>query len=691
MRNKSNRSNLKPLEIGIQAISGIGPKREKELKRLGINNVADLFYYFPRRYEDRSQFTPLDRLINNTNVTIQGTIKKTEIVRPKKSLTIYKAFLVNETGSIIAVWFNQPFLKNVLKAGTNIIASGKVDLKFERQIIVSDYEICRSEPEQLHTGRIIPVYWGSEKITSKLLREIIYKAKDKYLSQMEETLPPEIIDKYQLMSLTEALSEIHFPSDFDLLKKARYRLVFEELLVLQLSIKAYRKKIEKLRGVKHCKDKTLTDKLVENLPFSLTEAQKKVISQIEHDMESEKIMYRLVQGDVGAGKTVVAVWALVKAINGGFQGVLMAPTEILAEQHYLNLQKILKPLEISPVLLTGNTPITEKKEILNSVSQGEIKLVIGTHALIQNEVIFKNLGLIIIDEQHRFGVKQRLALQEKGSNPDVLVMTATPIPRSLALTLYCDMDLSIIDELPPGRKEVKTYHLSEKNRQQVYNLINREIKNGHQVYIVCPLVEESERLDLENVQRLADFLKSRIFPRYNIAVLHGRMTRSEKESIMNRFRNGEINILVTTTVIEVGVDVPNATVMVIENAERFGLAQLHQLRGRIGRGHAQSYCILVSEAKTEVAKARMEVMCRSNDGFIIAEEDLKIRGPGEIFGIKQHGLPDLKIADLILDQPILAETGRLVNQILAEGLDLPKYHKFKMAVEEKIKNNKINY
>lgn len=691
MRNKSNRSNLKPLEIGIQAISGIGPKREKELKRLGINNVADLFYYFPRRYEDRSQFTPLDRLINNTNVTIQGTIKKTEIVRPKKSLTIYKAFLVNETGSIIAVWFNQPFLKNVLKAGTNIIASGKVDLKFERQIIVSDYEICRSEPEQLHTGRIIPVYWGSEKITSKLLREIIYKAKDKYLSQMEETLPPEIIDKYQLMSLTEALSEIHFPSDFDLLKKARYRLVFEELLVLQLSIKAYRKKIEKLRGVKHCKDKTLTDKLVENLPFSLTEAQKKVISQIEHDMESEKIMYRLVQGDVGAGKTVVAVWALVKAINGGFQGALMAPTEILAEQHYLNLQKILKPLEISPVLLTGNTPITEKKEILNSVSQGEIKLVIGTHALIQNEVIFKNLGLIIIDEQHRFGVKQRLALQEKGSNPDVLVMTATPIPRSLALTLYCDMDLSIIDELPPGRKEVKTYYLSEKNRQQVYNLINREIKNGHQVYIVCPLVEESEKLDLENVQRLADFLKSRIFPRYNIAVLHGRMTRSEKESVMNRFRNGEINILVTTTVIEVGVDVPNATVMVIENAERFGLAQLHQLRGRIGRGHAQSYCILVSEAKTEEAKARMEVMCRSNDGFIIAEEDLKIRGPGEIFGIKQHGLPDLKIADLILDQPILAETGRLVNQILAEGLDLPKYHKLKMAVEEKIKNNIINY
>ena len=538
--NKESKISSRDLTSGLQNISGIGPKREKEMAKLGLKTIEDLFFYFPRRYEDRSQFTPLDRLTDDSNITVLGSIKNTEIVRPKKNRAIFKANLVNETGSITAVWFNQAFLKNILKAGMKVIVTGKVNLQFGKQIIVSDYEIYRQEIKQRHTARIIPVYSGSEQISSKFLREIIFKVKETYFPLIEETLPSEIIKKYELMSLKEAISEIHFPSNWDTLKKARYRLVFEELLILQLRLRYSRVKLRSLKGIKHTLDTTLTDLLVKNLPFSLTEAQKKVISQIEKDMVSEKIMYRLVQGDVGSGKTIVAAWALVKALSGGFQGALMAPTEILAEQHYLSFQGLLKPLGIPVFLLTGNTSPSEKRDLIKGISSGEIKLIIGTHALIQEEVTFKNLGLIVIDEQHRFGVNQRFALREKGSNPDVLIMTATPIPRSLALTLYGDMDLSIIDELPPGRVEVKTYHVSEEMRPKVYNLLNREVKSGRQVYIVCPLVEASEKLDLENAQRLALYLKQKIFPRYTIAVLHGRMNGNEKEKIMKDFRNGKI-------------------------------------------------------------------------------------------------------------------------------------------------------
>lgn len=682
--NTKNSVITKELALGLKSINGIGPKREKELAKLGLKTVWDLLYYFPRRYEDRSQFVNLDSLTNDSVVTVVGTIKHTEIIRPRKNMHIFKALLENETGSIAAVWFNQGFLKNKLKAGMKIIVTGKADLRFTKQLTVSDYEICQSDFEQRHTARIVPIYSGSEQITSKFLREVMFKAREKFLDKIEETLPPEIIKSCKLMPLQEAISEIHFPSSWNALEKARYRLAFEELLILQLCLRYTRVKVRNIKGIKHTEDNSLTDKLIKSLPFSLTQAQKKVISQIENDMVNEKKMYRLVQGDVGSGKTIVAAWALVKAISGGFQGALMAPTEILAEQHFKNLQKIVGNLDITPVLITGKISLNEKREILKGILKGEIKLVIGTHALIQEEVIFKNLGLAVIDEQHRFGVKQRLALQEKGSAADVVIMTATPIPRSLALTLYGDMDLSIIDELPPGRTEVKTYHVTEKMRPQVYNLINREVKNGHQVYIVCPLVEESEKLDLENAERLANFLQLKIFPKYNIAVLHGKMGNNEKDDIMEQFRKGQIAILVTTTIIEVGVDVPNSTVIVIENAERFGLAQLHQLRGRVGRGQAQGYCILISEAKTEEAKARLKVMCQSNDGFFIAEEDLKIRGAGELFGTRQHGILDLKIADLVKDQPILAKTKELVDVILKEGIDLSKYKKLKNTIAQKI-------
>ena len=670
----------------ILSLPGIGKKRQEDLAKLGLKSIEDFLSYIPRRYEDRSQLKPFSQLINGNVETILGTISKVEILRPKKYVSILKVILHNNSQSIAAVWFNQTFLKNKLKPGMQVIVTGKVDFRYEKQIVVSDYEAYDPDGKQLHTARIVPVYSGSEQISSKFLRDVIYNILEKYLLNVTETIPEEIINKYDLLKLEEAIKEIHFPSNWQLLKRARYRLVFEELLLLQLGIKNLKKQLINMVGISHTKEKKLTDSLLNSIPFSLTQAQVRVVSEIGKDMEEEIVMSRLVQGDVGSGKTIIAAWSLVKALAGGYQGALMAPTEILAEQHYLSLKEMLKPLGIDPVLLTGSLTLSEKRKKLYHILQGDIKLVIGTHALIQDEVIFRNLGLVVIDEQHRFGVKQRLALQEKGLNPDVLVMTATPIPRSLALTLYGDMDLSVIDELPPGRQPVKTYHIMENMRQKVYNLINREIKNGQQVYIVCPLIEESEKLDLEDALRLAENLKTNIFPQFEIGILHGRMGLEEKEQVMARLRTGKIAILVTTTVIEVGVNVPNATVIVVENAERFGLAQLHQLRGRVGRGDKQAYCILISDPKTEEGKARMEVMTQSGDGFYIAEQDLKIRGPGEIFGTRQHGLPDLKIADLVEDRLILEEAKNLAEQIISEGLDIPKYQKLKEAMQ--IKFNK---
>jgi len=671
----------------ILSLPGIGKKRRGDLAKLGLKSIEDFLYYIPRRYEDRSQLKPFSQLINGNVETVLGTISKVEILRPKKYVSILKVILHNNLQSIAAVWFNQTFLKNKLKPGMQVIVTGKVDFRYEKKIVVSDYEVYNPDVKQLHTVRIVPVYSGSEQISSKFLRDVIYNILETYLPNVTETLPEKIINKYNFLKLEEALKEIHFPSNWQLLKKARYRLAFEELLLLQLGIKSLRKKLTNLVGISHSKDKHLTDNLLNSILFSLTQAQKRVISEIKKDMEEEKVMNRLVQGDVGSGKTIIAAWSLVKALSGGYQGAFMAPTEILAEQHYLSLKEMLAPLGIDPVLLTGSLALSEKKKKLYHILQGDIKLVIGTHALIQDEVIFHNLGLAVIDEQHRFGVEQRLALQEKGLNTDVLVMTATPIPRSLALTLYGDMDLSVIDELPPGRQPVKTYHISENVRPKVYNLINREINNGQQVYIVCPLIEESEKLDLENALRLAENLKTNIFPLLEIGILHGRMGMEEKEKVMAQFRTGKISILVTTTVIEVGVNVPNATVIVVENAERFGLAQLHQLRGRVGRGDKQAYCILISDTKTEEGKARMEVMTQSSDGFYIAEQDLKIRGPGEIFGTRQHGLPDLKVADLVEDRLILEEAKDLAEQIISEGLDMPKYRKLKEAIQLKFNNH----
>jgi len=670
----------------LLSIPGVGKQRERELNKLGIESIEDLIYYIPRRYEDRSQLKSINVLEHGATETIMAAIKKVEVIRPKKSINVLKAYLENSSGKIIAIWYNQVFLKNKLKPGTVIIVTGKVDLRFEKKIIVSDYEFYDKKGDQLHTARIVPVYHATLKLTQKFLRNLIYKALDKYLPQVKEIVPEGLIKRFDLLPLSQSLREIHFPTNWNMQKKAKYRLVFDELLILQLGIKSTKQTIKSQQGIAHNKKEKLTRQFVETLPFPLTKAQQRTIFEIKNDMEKPEIMYRLVQGDVGSGKTAVATWALVKAISSGYQGVLMAPTEILAEQHYLNLSKILIPLGIDPVLLKGSIAKKEKTAKLYDISHGEAKLVIGTHALIQSEVTFNNLGLVVIDEQHRFGVRQRLALREKGLYPDVLVMTATPIPRTLALTLYGDMDLSIIDELPPGRQPIKTYHVDESMRPRIFNFIRKEVKQGQQVYIVCPLVEESEKLDVENATKIAKNLQKKVFPDLRIGLIHGKLPAVEKESIMESFRDGQLDILVSTTVIEVGVNVPNATIMVIKNAERFGLAQLHQLRGRVGRGSKQAYCILISDPKTPEAKARMNTMTKSSDGFIIAEEDLRLRGPGEILGTRQHGLPDLKVANLLKDVNILEQTKKIAEQILSEGFQLPKYQPLYETTKHKFKN-----
>lgn len=677
------------LDKSIISLSGVGAKKIKDFKILGIETIEELLFYFPRRYEDRTDPKKIRDLENGATETIVANVKSVEMVSPRPRLKILKVTLEDDTGTIKAIWFNQSFLKSKLVKGKKICVTGKVDMRFEKQLKVTDYEFV-DEKETENLQKILPVYPLTEKISQKFIRNVVSNALNKFLPKIKETLPLELIKEYNLLSLKDAIREMHFPSNWYLQNRARYRLVFEEFLVLHLGIRITRKVTKAKKGISHVKREKLTTDFLKRLSFDLTGAQKKVIKDIKKDMESIYSMNRLVQGDVGSGKTVVAIWALLKAISGGYQGALMAPTEILAEQHYLGFLEILKPLGIEPVLLTGSISKKEKKEKLQNIINGKTKLVIGTHALIQSEVVFDNLGLVVIDEQHRFGVNQRLELQKKGVSPDLLVMTATPIPRSLALTLYGDMELSVIDELPPGRQKVKTYHVGEEKLPNVYKLINKEVSNGQQVYVVCPLVKESEKLDLENATRLKEELAEDIFPNLNVGLIHGKLSVKEKEEVMEKFRKGIIDILVATTVIEVGVNIPNATIMVINNAERFGLAQLHQLRGRVGRGIKQAYCILVADPKSKEGKARMKIMTESTDGFVLAEEDLRLRGPGDFFGTRQHGLPDLKVADIFKDHGLMETTKVLSEKILEEDSELDKHPMIYQSILKKFKKTATN-
>ena len=540
-----------------------------------------------------------------------------------------------------------------------------------------------------NTGKIIPIYPLTYELSQNVIRQIIANGLKQVENELEEVLPDYIIKKYNLYDINKAIQSIHFPKSFEDYNLARKRLVFEELFTMQLTLLNLKNKYERSNdGIEFSKDVKMDD-LIKKLPFKLTNAQKRVLEEINSDMESNKVMNRLLQGDVGSGKTIVALICAYKAVKSGYQATIMAPTAILAKQHLDNFNSILEKEGIKCELLVSGISKKKKEEILEKLSSGEINVLIGTHALLEENVVYKNLGLVVTDEQHRFGVKQRKTLSEKGNNTDTLVMTATPIPRTLALILYGDLDISIIDELPPNRKKIDTFAVTKQMSERVNNFVKKQIDEGRQAYIVCPLVEENEEINAKSVMELSEKYKNEVFKEYRVEYMHGKLRPKEKDEIMNEFKNGNIDILISTTVIEVGVNVPNASIMIIENAERFGLAQLHQLRGRVGRGEYQSYCILKYQGNSEVVRERMKVMTKTNDGFIISEKDLELRGSGEFFGTKQHGIPEFKIANLFEDMPMLKEVQRLAENILAEDGKLEKEEnkKLKRIVDTKLKIN----
>lgn len=654
----------------VQSVRGIGPTMGNRLAKIGVQTVGQLIHYYPRNHLNYSECTRIKDLKVGELATIWGNVHRVECFSPprNKRMTILGVTIKDNTGTIKVSWFYQGinyYLKKQYKdrfpVGAPVLMSGQVKYdKYSKKKTLDkpEAEILGDTPlenhQSLNVGRIVPIYPLIEGIQLKWLRKAIKTAIDTYYSRIQDPIPESIRLEHQLLEFKVALKEFHFPTDEHLLDEARKRLVFEELFWPQLSMLYQRKQREIYQESLPFKPAgKLIKQFRKELPFTLTGAQERVYREISQDLAGSAPMSRLVQGDVGSGKTVVGVLALLMAIESGYQGALMAPTEILAEQHFHKLSQWLIPMGIQVELLIGSQRVKARREALAHIASGAAKVVVGTHALIQEGVEYQNLGLAIIDEQHRFGVKQRTALKEKGLNPEVLTMTATPIPRTLALSLYGDLDISTIDELPPGRKPIKTNLIKGSKRKQLWNLMRTEMEAGHQCYIVYPLVEESEKLELKAATVEYLKYKDEIFPDYRVGLLHGKMKGKDKEQIMRQFANHELDILVATTVIEVGVDVPNASVMVIEHAERFGLAQLHQLRGRVGRGADKSYCILLSDKLSEIAQERMEIFTQTNDGFIIAEQDLRLRGPGEFMGTRQSGLPDMLLTNLAKDTSIL--------------------------------------
>ena len=660
---------MSDLKMDIQYVKGIGPKRAYKLNKLGIFTLKDLLYYFPRQYEDRNNLKKIAQLQNEDKATIKAVILGITTSNPKKGMTLTKVDIKDETGYAKLVFFNQPYISNAFKSGDTILVFGKVKKEF-KNIELSSCEIEHLSNAPKNTCKIMPIYPLTFGVTNKEIMSIIKSVLSNKELVIKEYLPKAIIDKYKLCSIDYAIKNIHAPSSKENFKIALYRIIFEEFLILQLGLFMFKNGVTEVEGIKFKENDKLKD-IIDSLPFKLTKAQNRALNEIIEDMQSSKVMNRLVQGDVGSGKTVVALLALANCVLNGYQGALMAPTEILAEQHYISLTETLKEFGMNVELLVGSLTKKQKEKVLERVKNKEIDILIGTHALIEDKVEFNNLGIVITDEQHRFGVRQRGKLSDKGNNPDVLVMTATPIPRTLALILYGDLDISIIDELPPGRQPIDTIAVSKDKRDRAYNnLVRAEVEKGRQVYIVCPLVEESESIEAKAAVELVEELKQEYFSDLKVGLLHGKMKASEKDNIMKSFKNKELDILVSTTVIEVGVNVPNATLMIIENAERFGLAQLHQLRGRVGRGKHKSYCILIYASKSEVCRQRMSIMEETNDGFKISEKDLEIRGPGEFFGTRQHGLPELKIANIFKHMKILKIAQQEARYIIGEDSKL---------------------
>ena len=676
------------LNKDVQFVKGIGPRKAQKLNKLGIFTLKDLIYYFPRQFEDRNNLKKIFELQNEDKATIKVVIVGISTSSPRKGMNITKVDVRDETGYAKLVFFNQDYVKNTFKPGDTILVFGKVKKEFKNiELSSCEVEFLTNSPKA--TCKIMPIYPLTYGVTNKEVMGMIKIALSDPNLEIKEYLPKRIIEKYKLCSIDYAIKNMHIPTSKEALKIALYRIVFEEFLILQLGLFTFKNGIEDIEGIKFEENKIL-DNILSSLPFKLTGAQDRALNEIIEDMNSNNVMNRLVQGDVGSGKTVVALLALSYCVLNGYQGALMAPTEILAEQHYISLTDTLKDFGMNVELLVGSLTKKQKEKVLEKVKNNEVDILIGTHALIEDKVEFNKLGLVITDEQHRFGVRQRNKLSSKGDNPDILVMTATPIPRTLALILYGDLDISIIDELPPGRQPIETIAIDKKKRDNAYNsLVRTEVEKGRQVYIVCPLVEESESIEAKAAVDLVEELKTEYFSDLRVGLLHGKMKGSEKDSIMKSFKNKELDILVSTTVIEVGVNVPNATLMIIENAERFGLAQLHQLRGRVGRGSHKSYCILIYASKSDVCKQRMSIMEETNDGFKISEKDLEIRGPGEFFGTRQHGLPELKVANIFKHMKILKLAQQEARYIIGNDLKLQNYENkyLKKEVLDKFKNS----
>ena len=632
--------------------------------------MKDLITYYPRTYEDRSKPKYIYDCEDGEEVLIEAVAcNRINNIR-LKGKTMQRLIVRDETDSCVITWFNQPYLKDKFIVGNKYKFFGKISKKGGKTTINSP--VFDVEENNQNTGRIIPIYPLTYKLSQNQLRKIMEAGIKEVYGNLQETLPEYILKEYKLEDINNATKHIHFPEEFKDFNIARTRLVFEELLTVQLALLELKNSYNNdIKGIEFSKNVKMSD-VINTLPFKLTKAQLRVLEEIDEDMESSKNMNRLLQGDVGSGKTVVAMCAAYKAVKSGYQAAIMAPTAILASQHLENFKNILEKLGIKCELLISGITKKKKEEILERLKNGEIDILIGTHAIIEDNVIFKKLGLVVTDEQHRFGVKQRTKIAEKGENPDVLVMTATPIPRTLALILYGDLDISIIDELPPNRKKIETFAVNKNMTERVNTFIKKQIEEGRQAYIVCPLVEENEEMDLKSVEKIYETYSKEVFPEYRVDFIHGKMKQKDKDNIMERFKKHEIDILVSTTVIEVGVDVPNSNIMVIENAERFGLAQLHQLRGRVGRGEYKSYCILKFEGKSDTVRKRMKVMCDTNDGFIISEKDLELRGSGDFFGTMQHGLPEFKIANLFEDVDMLKKVQSVAMKILSLDPKLEK-------------------
>ncbi|HTM27405.1 MAG TPA: ATP-dependent DNA helicase RecG [Vicinamibacterales bacterium] len=671
---------MDPLQASLQYLKGVGPRRAADLRHVGLSTIEDLLYRFPTRYEDRSRFQTIASLKPNVPASVSGEILSCGI-RPTRRprFKIFEMLVRDATGSLRAIWFNQPFLKDVFHPHQRVILYGKLELNsYGLQMQSPQYEILGddeadgegaddSSTSPLHVGRIVPIYEKTGQLTTKLQRALVHQALQTLPPELPDPLPAAVRRRQQLIDRRDALEQVHFPgpdaalADLNAFRSpAHRRLIFEEFFLFQLGIVLRRRRADAERKGRAVVVTDATREAVRRvLPFKLTGDQKTVIREIVADMQRPQPMNRLLQGDVGSGKTIVALMAALVAMENGLQVAFMAPTEILAEQHYFNIRRLLEQSRFRIALLTGATPARKRRESLAELAAGSIHMVIGTHALVQEDVAFHELGLAVIDEQHRFGVLQRATLRAKGLHPDVLVMTATPIPRTLALTTYGDLDVSIIRELPPGRHPIATTARPESRRDEVHAFVRREIEQGRQAYIIYPLVEESAKVDLRAATEMADHLSQDVFPDLRVALLHGRLKQDAKDRVMNAFVRGEYDVLVSTTVVEVGVDVPNASVMVVEHAERFGLSQLHQLRGRVGRGAHKSYCILLYQSPlSEQGRERLKALTDTADGFEIAERDLELRGPGDFFGTRQSGVPTLRVGDLLRDRALMEDARR---------------------------------